>query len=48
VKWIVDRSWVRLDPAIRRRAERQALYLVFWSGLFWLALMALMIVLAQR
>jgi len=43
VKWLVDRSWVRLDPEIRRRAARNFLYTLLCGGLFWLFVLLLLL-----
>jgi len=40
LSWTVDDSWLKKDSAQQRKALRQILRLIFWAGLFWLALMA--------
>ena len=38
VKWVIDRSWVALDPEVRGRAERHVLGVILGSSLFLLLL----------
>ena len=42
MRWVIDRSWLRLSPEIRRRATRNALRFLFVSCLVWLVMMAIL------
>ena len=43
VKWVVDRSWIKLDPKIAKRNERQVLKLLGYSIAVWAGIIAIVI-----
>ena len=39
VRWVVDQTWLRISPELRRHSKRFMRRLLLWSGVLWLALM---------
>jgi hypothetical protein len=48
VSWVIDRSWVGIDPDVRRRAARNVLRLVLFSVLIWALLLFSLLVTYRR
>jgi len=44
VRWILDRSWVKIDPALTAQTQRWMVTLLLSSCGFWLLLMAAVVV----
>ena len=48
VRWLVDVSWLRLDPAVTAKARRFMARLITGAGLLWLVLMTALLLHSAR